>query len=129
MPLLKFHLYKTRSPEEVKLLLDVAHEAMVRSFGVPQDDRYQLVSEYHHPCMQALDTGLHIERSEKFVLVEVISRPRGREAKLAFYENLCSVLEEKCDVPASDLMISFTENSDEDWSFGYGRAQFLTGEL
>jgi 4-oxalocrotonate tautomerase len=26
-------------------------------------------------------------------------------------------------------MVSVTENTDEDWSFGYGRAQFLTGEL
>jgi hypothetical protein len=26
-------------------------------------------------------------------------------------------------------MVSFVENTDEDWSFGHGRAQFLTGEL
>jgi len=25
--------------------------------------------------------------------------------------------------------VSITDNGDEDWSFGYGRAQFLTGEL
>jgi hypothetical protein len=25
--------------------------------------------------------------------------------------------------------VSITDNNDEDWSFGYGRAQFLTGEL
>lgn len=29
----------------------------------------------------------------------------------------------------ADLIVSITENSDEDWSFGHGRAQFLTGEL
>jgi len=26
-------------------------------------------------------------------------------------------------------MVTLVENSDEDWSFGHGRAQFLTGEL
>jgi hypothetical protein len=26
-------------------------------------------------------------------------------------------------------MVSCMVNSDEDWSFGHGRAQFLTGEL
>ncbi|AVA24484.1 MULTISPECIES: tautomerase family protein [unclassified Rhizobium] len=129
MPLLKFHLLKGRTADEVALLLDAAHDAMVQSFGVPRDDRYQVVSEYQHPYMQACDTGLGIPRTEKFVLVEVISRPRGREAKVAFYQNLCSALADKCDVPASDVMVSFIENSDEDWSFGYGRAQFLTGEL
>jgi 4-oxalocrotonate tautomerase len=29
----------------------------------------------------------------------------------------------------AELIVSITENNDEDWSFGYGRAQFLTGEL
>jgi hypothetical protein len=29
----------------------------------------------------------------------------------------------------ADLIVSITENDDEDWSFGHGRAQFLTGEL
>jgi hypothetical protein len=26
-------------------------------------------------------------------------------------------------------VVSFVENGDEDWSFGLGRAQFLTGDL
>jgi hypothetical protein len=30
---------------------------------------------------------------------------------------------------SSDIVVSITSNSDADWSFGYGRAQFLTGEL
>lgn len=28
-----------------------------------------------------------------------------------------------------DLIVTMMENSKEDWSFGAGRAQFLTGEL
>ncbi|CAN7580255.1 tautomerase family protein [Pararhizobium sp. LjRoot235] len=129
MPLLKFHLYKGRSPEELGLLLDAAHEAMVLSFEVPTGDRYQVVSEHEPSHMQALDTGLGIPRTANFVLLEVVTRPRGREAKVAFYQNLCSALESKCGVISSDVMVSFTENGDEDWSFGQGRAQFLTGEL
>jgi len=27
------------------------------------------------------------------------------------------------------VVVSFVENGDEDWSFGLGRAQFLTGDL
>jgi hypothetical protein len=29
----------------------------------------------------------------------------------------------------ADLVVSLTENDDEERSFGHGRAQFLTGEL
>ena len=63
------------------------------------------------------------------VLVEVVSRPRSREEKLAFYKNLCDDLDEKCHISSEDVMVSFVLNSDADWSFGLGRAQFLTGEL
>ena len=35
MPLLKFHLYKGRSTDELDGLLDVAHDVMVQTFGVP----------------------------------------------------------------------------------------------
>lgn len=77
MPLVKFHLYKGRSPEELGLLLDAAHESMVLSFGVPIGDRYQVVSEYEPSHMQALDTGLGIPRTANFVLLEVVTRPPG----------------------------------------------------
>jgi hypothetical protein len=30
---------------------------------------------------------------------------------------------------AGDVMVSIVTNTDADWSFGNGRAQFLTGEL
>ncbi|MFK0207834.1 tautomerase family protein [Agrobacterium sp. NPDC090283] len=129
MPLLKFHMQKGRSHAEIELLLDVAHKAMLSAFNVPVRDRYQLVFEHEPTHLRALDTGLGFERSQKFVLVEVVSRPRQRAEKLAFYQGLAMELEKCCGVPSSDVMVSFVENSDEDWSFGEGTAQFVTGQL
>ncbi|MGR9193167.1 tautomerase family protein [Rhizobium leguminosarum] len=125
MPLLKFHLLKGRTDEEVGRLLETAHRVMLRSFRVPEEDRYQIVTEYEPSRFRALDTGLGFERTEKFV----ISRPRTKAEKIAFYENLCHDLATECDVAPCDLMISFVENRNEDWSFGLGRAQFLEGDL
>lgn len=129
MPLLKFHVFRGRSAEEIDLLLDTAHDAMVRSFRVPERDRYQILNEHAHSHFRALDTGLDIPRTQKFVLVEVVSRPREQAQKVAFYDNLCRDLKEKCAIEPSDVMISFLENTDVDWSFGHGEAQFLTGAL
>jgi hypothetical protein len=42
---------------------------------------------------------------------------------------LAANLAERCGLDSADLIVSVTENGDDDWSFGYGRAQFLTGEL
>lgn len=129
MPLMKFHVLKGRSTGEIARLLDVAHRAMVSSFKVPERDRYQILTEHEPSHLQALDTGLDLPRTHKFLLLEVVSRPRSREEKLAFYETLCRSLESECQISSDDVMVSFTQNSDEDWSFGGGRAHFLTGEL
>ena len=129
MPLLRFDLIEGRSDEELKTLLDAAHRAMLAAFQVPEGDRYQIVHEHGPSRMIVEDTGLGIQRSKSVVFLQVTSRPRGAEKKQLFYRLLAEELERSCGISPSDLVISFVENSDEDWSFGHGRAQFLTGEL
>jgi len=51
------------------------------------------------------------------------------DEKTAFYRELCGELERACGIQPTDVVVNFVENTDEDWSFGHGRAQFLTGEL
>lgn len=91
---------------------------MASSFGVPERDRYQILTEHEPTHLSALDTGLDLPRTHKFLLLEIVSRPRSRAEKPAFYETLCRTLESECDVSPGDQMVSFTQNGDEDWSFG-----------
>jgi phenylpyruvate tautomerase PptA (4-oxalocrotonate tautomerase family) len=129
MPLLYVDLIEGRSPSEVRALLDAIHETVVEAFGVPERDRYQVVHTHPADEIVTLDTGLGIDRSTEQVVLQVVSRRRPRELKQKFYELLASRLAERCGLDPADLIVSITENEDEDWSFGYGRAQFLTGEL
>lgn len=129
MPLLYFNVLEGRSDAELKTMLDAAHRAMLAAFKVPERDRYQIVNEYKPSRMIVEDTGLGIPRTEKVVVVQVVSRPRGKEAKQKFYRLLVEELEKSCGIAPSDVMVSMVENSDEDWSFGLGRAQFLEGDL
>jgi hypothetical protein len=129
MPLLYFDLIEGREPSEVQALLDAAHDAVVEAFKVPPRDRYQVVSTHPAQEIVAWDTGLGIDRSPRQVVLHVVSRRRTRDMKERFYELLASNLAERCGLDAADLIVSITENDDADWSFGYGRAQFLTGEL
>jgi phenylpyruvate tautomerase PptA (4-oxalocrotonate tautomerase family) len=129
MPLLRFDLIEGRTDDEIKTLLDAAHRAMLAAFKVPERDRYQIVQEHKPGRMIVEDTGLGIDRTDKIVVVQVVSRPRTREMKEAFYRLLCEELERSCGIAPSDVMVSIVENTDEDWSFGLGRGQFLTGEL
>ena len=129
MPLMRFDIIEGRSQEELGKLLDAAHRAMVRAFGVPVRDRYQIVHEHSPGQMIVQDTGLGIPRSRNVVVVSVTSRPRTTEAKQELYAKLCRELKESCGIESSDVMVNIVTNTDADWSFGFGRAQFLTGEL
>ncbi|NLI27817.1 MAG: tautomerase family protein [Acetobacter sp.] len=129
MPLLHFHVYEGRSEADIKTLLDAAHEAMLEAFQVPRGDRYQIVTEHKPSRMILEDTGLDIPRTEKMVLLQMFSRPRGAENYELFYKLLVERLEKECGILSTDVMISVIENQDPHWSFGYGKAQFLTGDL
>jgi phenylpyruvate tautomerase PptA (4-oxalocrotonate tautomerase family) len=129
MPLLRFDLIAGRTDSELKELLDAAHRAIVEAFGVPERDRYQIVHEHRASRMIIEDTGLGIPRTDKVVFLQVTSRKRKKKQKEDFYRLLCEELETSCGTSPSDVVVSFVENGDEDWSFGLGRAQFLTGDL
>lgn len=129
MPLLRFDLIEGRSKKEIKTLLDAAHRAMLAAFKVPEGDRYQIVNEHKPSRLIIEDTGLGIARTENVVFLQVTTRPRPSEQKQAFYRLLVEELEKSCGIAPSDVVVSMISNTDEDWSFGHGRAQFLTGEL
>ena len=129
MPLLKFDLVEGRTSSEIKALLDAAHRAVLAAFAVPERDRYQIVTEHPTSRMVVEDTGLGITRTDKVVVLEVISRKRKKKQKEAFYRLLGEELEKACGIAPSDAVVTFVENDDEDWSFGHGKAQFLTGEI
>src|SRR4029079_12240823 len=65
----------------------------------------------------------------KFVCIQVTTRPRTKEMKETFYRLLVEELERACGIAPTDVMVNMVTCEDEDWSFGLGRAQFLTGEL
>jgi len=129
MPLLRIDLVEGRNGQEIQVLADAIHRAMLKAFSVPERDRYQIIAEHKASQLIAEDTGLGIPRTKNFVLIQVTSRPRTRPEKENFYRFVTEELKAACNIEPSDVMISITQNTDEDWSFGNGRAQFLTGEL
>jgi Tautomerase enzyme len=129
MPLLCFDLIQGRSEKQIDTILDVTHEVLVKSFNVPERDRYQVVREHAPSRMIVEDSGLGIARTPNMLVLQVTTRPRSRSMKQAFYESLVEKLDTVCGIAPSDVIVTFVTNTDEDWSFGLGRAQFLTGEL
>ena len=129
MPLVRFDAIEGRNESEIKDLLDAAHRAMLSAFHAPESDRYQIYHEHPPSHLVAEDTGLGIRRTRNLVVVGVTSRERTQVMKEKFYAELCRELKESCSIDPSDVIVSIVTNSASDWSFGNGRAQFITGEL
>ena len=88
-----------------------------------------MVAQHEDDELVLWDTGLGFERSERRVLVQVTQQGRDRDQKEALYAALAERLAARGVCAPEDLVVSLVRNEPEDWSFGHGRAQFLTGEL
>lgn len=131
MPLVYYDIVRGWSRDQIRALLDSAQAAMLEAFGTPERDRYQLVTEHSPDEMIIQDNGLGIERSENMVVIRMISRrgKKTRSQKEKLYELLVRNLKRDCGLDPADLMVVITENESEDWSVGYGKAQFCNGDL
>lgn len=129
MPMIHFDLFKGRTPTEITHLLDIAHQVFVEVLEIPEGDRYQIVHQHEPYEMIIKDTGLGFSRSEQVVVLSVFSKERTEAQKKRLYQRLVEALQETCGIEPNDVMVSFFINHEADWSFGFGRAQFLTGEL
>ncbi|QNE46387.1 tautomerase family protein [Glaciihabitans sp. INWT7] len=129
MPLVRIDLVAGRDHKQIHAIGDAIQATLVHVYGLPERDRFQIVTEHAPGMLVALDVGLGIERSELLVIIQIFTQAgRTDEAKQRFFSALAHNLE-AAGVAGSDLVIGFVENSPADWSFGFGRAQYLTGEL
>ena len=129
MPLVRIDVIEGRSDEEVRALADAVQDVMMEVFAAPARDRYQVIHEHRPGRLIAEDTGLGLERTDRVVIIQVTQQGRSESQKKALYAALASSLESRAGVSPSDLIVSVVANTNADWSFGLGRAQFLEGDL
>ncbi|WP_138946936.1 tautomerase family protein [Plantibacter sp. M259] len=129
MPLVRIDLTAGRDAANVREIADAIHEAIVSVYGIPPRDRFQIVTEHAAGQIIAEDAGLGFERSAGVVMIQIFTqRGRSDETKQALYAAVAERLSE-VGVDGADVFIGYVENGPQDWSFGFGRAQYLTGEL
>lgn len=130
MPLVRIDTHDARSQSEVVAIADAIHEAIVKVYQIPVRDRFQVLNRLAASMIIAEDAGLGFERSALGPVMIQIFTQRGRatELKQALYREICDSLV-SVGVAASDVFIGYIENGPQDWSFGFGEAQYLTGAL
>ena len=129
MPLIRIDVTEGRSDAEIKTLMETVQDCVLEAFKVPVRDRYQIVTEHKPGRMILLDTGLGFDRTDQAIVIQVFTSPRTTVNKTKFYQLLADKLETNCGLNPKELLVSVMTNTDVDWSFGFGKTQYLTGEL
>ena len=122
MPFTRVAVKKGMSSEQKETIAHGVHQAMVDSLGIPQDDFFQLFSEYG-PGDFFFDRGfLGVDRSDDLVVVQITMR-RGRSdaMKRELYHKITENLNTSAGVLPQDVFIYLTENDFSDWSVGNGQ--------
>lgn len=125
MPLARIST-KSRSAEQRQVIGDAVYTAMRETLNVPENDRFQVLTEHSGEDL-VYDPGyLGIARTDGIVFVQVFLR-RGRtvEMKQAFYRRTAELLHANAGVRTEDVLITLVENEAPDWSFGNGVAQYV----
>ncbi|WP_258804980.1 tautomerase family protein [Pseudarthrobacter sp. NS4] len=129
MPLVRIDVNEGRSAEDLQQLSRGIHDAILAQYGIPERDYFHILTEHPQGQIFAQDAGLGFERSGGVVMIQIFTQGgRSQEAK----QRLFAAVAEKLSgvgVAGEDVFIGYVENTAGDWSFGFGRAQYMTGEL
>lgn len=125
MPLVRIDLPQGKSPEYRHHVGDVVYEAMRTTLNVPENDRFQVITE-HAPGGLVIDpTYLGIARGDDALMIQVtLNAGRSVELKKAFYKAVADGLHERLGLRREDVLIQLVEVPKENWSFGNGEAQY-----
>ncbi|MGH1479779.1 MAG: tautomerase family protein [Geminicoccales bacterium] len=125
MPLTQISLKKGTSPEYRRALMEQVYLAMREAIGIPENDRFAIITELDIDNFNNSGDYAGIERSDNVVFLQItINAGRTVEKKKALYAAIAKRLRENPGVRPEDVVISLLEVAKEDWSLGNGIAQY-----
>ncbi len=125
MPLVRIDLIKEKPSDYRRTIGEVVYEAMRATINVPQNDRFQVITE-HAPEDFIYDPNyLDIARSNDCVFIQVtLNAGRTVEQKQAFFKAIADGLHQRLKMRREDVFVNLVEVVKENWTFGNGIAQY-----
>ena len=125
MPLTRISLRRGKPAGYRRAVADSVYAAMRETFAVPDDDRFMVVTEHDEADFIYGERYLGIDRSDDLLVIQLtVSNTRTLEQKKALYRAIVERLAKDPGVRPQDVFISLVEVGTENWSFGYGEAQY-----
>jgi 4-oxalocrotonate tautomerase len=128
MPLVRISMREGKSSQYRRAIADGVHGALIAAAGVPELDRFQILTE-HAPADLIYDPAyLGVHRSDDIVMIQITLNMRTQAVKVALYKDIADRLAKNPGVRPQDVLVSLVSVQPEDWSFGDGKAQYVKTE-
>ena len=125
MPLVRVDVPDSRTPEDLAAIGDGVHRALIEAIGIPEQDRFQVLSRHPAGLLVFDRSYLGISRSDGVVFVQItLSVGRSVEQKKALYAAIVRNLGRSPGIRGEDVFVNLVEVVKENWSFGNGVAQY-----
>ena len=127
MPFVRIDLMRGKSAQYRKTLGEIVYKAMMDVINVPENDKFQVITE-HAPEDLNLSAGyLGNHYSDDVILIQItLNSGRSIELKKAFYKRIVDDIDTQLKTRVDDVVINLVEVPKENWSFGGGIAQYAT---
>jgi len=127
MPFVRIDLKRGKSAEYRKTLGEIVYKAMIDLINVPQDDKFQVITEHDRDDLNFAESYLGSRYSEDIVFIQItLNSGRSVELKKALYKRIVDDFQNQLNGRPDDVVINLVEVPKENWSFGHGVAQYAS---
>jgi phenylpyruvate tautomerase PptA (4-oxalocrotonate tautomerase family) len=106
-------------------IFDNIYLAMRETFNVPEDDQFMTMTEHEASNFRYSPTYMDVARSDDLVYIQITANnTRSLEQKKALFQRIAQRLGEDPGLRPEDVFVNLVEVAKENWSFGYGLAQY-----
>jgi len=125
MPFVRIDLKRGKSAEYRRTLGEIVYKAMIDLINVPQDDKFQVITEHDRDDLNFPESYLGNRYSEDVVFIQItLNSGRSVELKKSFYKRIADDFQNQLNGRPDDVVINLVEVPKENWSFGQGIAQY-----
>ena len=123
MPIVRLSLLKGRTQENLAAISDAIHNALVSDFNMPDEDRFQVITQHDPGELIFNRTFWGGPRSDEWMLLSILGGPAPTvKAKQAFMKTVVRNLEITGGVDPEDVFIVMQAADTSNFSFGGGRS-------
>jgi 4-oxalocrotonate tautomerase len=126
MPFVRIDLMRGKPAEYRKALGEIVYQAMIDVINVPKDDKFQVITEHAPEELNFPVSYLGNHYSLDVVFIQItLNAGRSIELKKAFYKRIVDDIVARLKLRPDDVVINLVEVPKENWSYGFGIAQYV----